>query len=204
MITITVLNDHYRRYFQALFHPHLNHNGSMLTLNEAILLSWPFIIVGVMTNTVFSIYLTVSLIDKNSAKFFPFISEGSLITFPILIGIFWSIWGILLFPLRSYIYAYYIKLVIVFYQRITRSYSADPHLAEDIVSAGMSSNVFRVIPALGDILQSLSQFLCLYKGLKSRMHINSIAAFCILMTPAMLVFLFVTGIIYSLFLLIFL
>ncbi len=202
MKALTVLNFHYRRYFQALFHPHLNVGGNMLTINEAIILSWPFIIVGVITNTVFTIYLTVSFFDQSTISAFPFINKGSLLTLPILLGLFWSLWGILLFPMRVYIYAFYIKLILSFYQRVSRTYSSDPTLADDIVAAAMSSNVFKVLPAFGDMVQSLAQFLCLYKGIKTRMQINSFAAFCILLTPAMLVVLLVAGILYSLFLLI--
>ena len=197
-----MLNLHYKRYFHALFHPQLNVCGSTVTLNEAILLSWPFIIVGVVTNTVFSIYLTVSFFDQSTLSSFPFLSKGSLLTFPVLLGLFWSLWGILLFPVRAYVYAFYIKVVVGFYQKIARSYSADPTLAEDLVAAGMSANVFKMLPAFGDMIQSFAQFLCLYKGLKARMQINSFAAFCILITPALLVALLLAGILYSIFLLI--
>lgn len=202
MHSLSVLNLHYKRYFHALFHPQLNVSGSTLTLNEAILLSWPFIIVGVITNTVFSIYLTVSFFDQSTFAAFPFLHNGSLLTFPVLLGLFWSLWGILLFPIRAYVYAFYIKVVIGFYQRVAHSYSADPTLAEDLVAAGMSANVFKMLPALGDMIQSFAQFLCLYKGLKARMHINSFAAFCILFTPALVVVVLITGILYSMFLLI--
>ena len=151
MKALAVINSHYHRYFQALLHPELNRNGSMLTLNEAIVLSWPFIIVGVMTNTVFSIYLTVSFLDHNAMKSLPFISKGSLLTLPILWGTFWSLWGILFFPLRAYLYAFYIKVIIIFYQKFVGGHKADPQLAEDVISSAMSSNVFKLIPALGDV-----------------------------------------------------
>ncbi len=202
MNSIAVLNDHYRRYFHTLFHPQLNVNGSTVTLNEAILLSWPFIIVGVITNTVFTIYLTVALVEFIPLKSFPFLNTGNLLTLPLLYGLFWSLWGVLLFPIRAYIYVYVLKLVVGFYQRVTKQYSMDPNLASDLAAAAMSSNVFKIVPGFGNTIQSLAQFLCLLKGLKDRMKINSFAAICILFTPAMLTLLFAAGIIYSIILLI--
>jgi hypothetical protein len=202
--SIAVLNDHYKRYFHSLFYPQYNVNGSNLTLNESILLSWPFIIVSVITNTVFAIFITVSFVEQLPLDSFPFLDSGNVITLPILYGLFWSLWGVLLFPLRAYIYVYILKLIIGFYQRLTKQYSRDPHLATDLAAAAMSSNVFKVIPGIGDMIQSLAQFLCLLKGLKLRMGINSFAAFCILFTPALLMLLFFAGIIYSAFLLFFL
>lgn len=204
MSSIEVLNNHYRRYFHTLFHPQLNINGSYLTLNEAIVLSWPFIIVGVITNTVFTIYITVAFFEHSISTYFPFINSGNLLTWPILYGVFWSLWGVLLFPIRAYLYTLILKLVIGFYQRITRTYSHDPNLAFDLSAASMSSNVFKLVPGIGDFVQSLAQFICLIKGLKDRMKINSLAACCILLTPALLALVFFTGILYSLFLLIFL
>lgn len=203
MNAINEISSHYKRYFHSLFYPHQNIHGNTLTLNEAILLSWPFVIVGVITNTVFTIYITVNFFQTNTFKSFPFLSSGSLLTFPLLIGLFWSLWGILLFPIRAYIYAYFLNLVIGFYQRITKTYSQDSSLAMDLAAAAMSSNVFRIFPGFGDMLQSLAQFLCLFKGLKERMGINSFAAFCILVTPMLLTFMFIAGMLYSLFLLIF-
>lgn len=203
MNSITTLNEHYRRYFHSIFHPQLNVNGSTLTLNEAILLSWPFIIVGVITNTVFTIYLTVAFVERLDFSAFPFINSGNLLTLPLLYGLFWSLWGILFFPIRAYIHVYVLKLVIGFYQRLTKQYSRDPYLASDLAASAMSSNVFRMVPAIGNMAQSLAEFLCLLKGLKERMQINSFAAFCILFTPALLTLLFIAGILYSMFLLIF-
>lgn len=202
MNALTTLNQHYQRYFFTLFHPQENVKGSLLTLNEAIVLSWPFIIVGVITNTVFSLFLTIQVFDQKSMGLFPFIERGSLLTWPILIGLFWSLWGILLFPIRAYIYAYLLKLILGFYQRITRTYSHDPSMAMDLVSSSMSSNVFRIVPGMGDLIQSLAQFLCLFKGVRERLKISSLAAGCILLTPALLMLLFFGGIAYSFFLLI--
>ncbi len=202
MNSIAVLNDHYRRFFNSLFHPQLNVNGSSVTLNEAILLSWPFIIVGVITNTVFSIYITTAIVEELPVSYFPFISAGTLLTLPILYALFWSLWGVLLFPLRAYIYAIVLKLIISFYQRLTKQYSKDPNLASDLAASAMSSNVFKIIPGAGDVIQSIAQFICLLKGLKDRMQINSFAAFCILCTPALLTLMFMAGVIYSIILLI--
>ena len=196
------LNLHYRRYFHALFHPHENSNSSELGLQEAIMLSWPFVIVGVMSNIAFSMIVVIDLAMDRVPIFFPFITHGSLVTFPMLLSLFLGLWGVLLFPLRALFYAYILKLSIGFYQRITKSYSADPTLALDLAASSMSSNVFRMIPAIGDMVQSVAQFLSLLRGLKVRMKINTLAAICILLTPSVILVLFMCGILYSLFLLI--
>lgn len=202
MNVLTILNHHYQRYFYTLFHPQENLKGSLLTINEAIVLSWPFVIVGVITNTVFTMFLTIEIFDEHSFSFFPFLERGSLVTWPILLGLFWSLWAIMLFPIRAYLYAYVLKLVLGFYQRITKSYSQDPSMAMDLVASSMSSNVFKIVPAMGDLVQSLAQFLCLFKGVRERLKVSSLATGCILLTPALLMLLFFGGVAYSFFLLI--
>lgn len=196
------LNTHYQRFFHSLFHPHLNVKGSLLTLNESILLSWPFVILGVIVNTVFSIVITVSMLGESTLKAFPFFDYGSLITWPILIGLFFSLWGILFFPIKAYLYALFFKMVLGFYQRVCRTYSADPSLAFDLVASSMSSHTFDIVPGLGAVAQSIAQFMSVYKGLKERMHLSSLACACIVLTPGLLVMFFIIGICYSCFLLI--
>ena len=192
------VNDHYRRFFHSMFYPQDNVDGSSVTLHEAILLAWPFVIVGAVSNAVSSIYLTVNFFNQSTLVAFPFLAQGSLLTLPVVLGLFWSIWAVLLFPIRAYVFALTMMVVIGFYQRVSKKYAKDPTLAFDLVAASMSSNVFRMLPAFGDFLQSIAQFLCLYKGIKKRMEISSLATCCILFTPAVISILLMIGFIYSL------
>lgn len=202
MNILNQLNFHYQRFFHSLFHPHLNVQGSLLTLNESILLSWPFVIMGVIVNTVFSIVITVSLFGEKTFSFFPFLNHGSLLTWPILIGLFFSLWSIIFFPLRAYLYALFFKLVLGFYQRLCRSLSQDQSLAFDLVASSMSSYTLRIVPGLGGTFQSIAQFMSVYKGIRERMKLNSFATLCIVLTPGLIVTLFIFGLLYSCFLLI--
>ena len=61
---------------------------------------------------------------------------------------------------------------------------------DEILSSAFSSNIFLVLPIVGNILSNIALFFLIFKGLKRKYEFTSLQASLVLLTPLFLLFLF--------------
>jgi hypothetical protein len=179
---LATISHHYIRFFQLIVHPEHNHRGTHTTLAEAIVLTWPFFLVGKFTQFSLAILFFAGLKKSHSINH---LLQEPLLKFAVIFLFFWSLWEILLYPVKQWLYSYVWIFTFQFYQRITKKYSYDETLGEDLTSASMTGQLFLIVPILGPLVQSFVKFYTLYRGLKIRMDVGKFASLCILASPAL-------------------
>lgn len=59
---------------------------------------------------------------------------------------------------------------------------------EEILSSAFSSNIFLILPIVGNILSNIALFFLIFKGLKNKYEFTSLQAALVLLTPLFLLF----------------
>lgn len=190
--TMKTLAHQYYAFFEAFLHPELNRQGSKVHFFTSVLLSWPFVIVGSLLHLAISVVLLKSLIHDRQFWVSVTDFDNKFLMYLSVLLIFFSLVSILFFPLKSFCWSFLWRFILQIYQRITGTFAMDPTLGQDITAAGMGANLFGVIPIFGTVVRELTQFICLFRGIKARLNINGFATLCILMTPYFLLGLFIS------------
>jgi ABC-type multidrug transport system permease subunit len=72
-------------------------------------------------------------------------------------------------------------------------------IADQITTHALSSNLFTIIPFLGDLIQSGLYYFLLYAGLRSNLGASRSLAWVILLTPTVLAMMALTGFVFIIF-----
>jgi hypothetical protein len=200
------MKDIFESYFMTLVHPFRihqqfrhqlplpNQNGYLyrpLTLAEGLGVSWIFAILRGLGKIIILVFFLNFFLNLQSEEF-PFLQDlihsSSITTYSFLL--FSSSLDIVFFPIAGLI-------VTEFWAWVIRTYSGwlNPDLdadtvADQITVHALSSNLFSMVPILGDLIQPVIYYFLLYAGIRSNLGASRALTFVILITPTILLFMF--------------
>lgn len=178
--------EKYKLYFNNMATPWENSSNKQgLNLVDAILLSWPFLILQnlfyfVLTGLFFRNFLSAhqGIINSFGMHFSA--------KYPSLTTVFYlGVLEILFFPITIFLSYYLWKMAFMFigwWFQID-----DDEMGEDLYSASLSSYVFLIVPVLGSLFQKLTFYFLMFRGIKERTGIGSIGSSIVLLLPMLII-----------------
>ncbi|HXH74396.1 MAG TPA: hypothetical protein VNJ08_05500 [Bacteriovoracaceae bacterium] len=172
-----------------------------LTLAESLGISWIFAIVRGLGKILILNFFLHSFMSMQSEKF-PVIQEllkeSGYSTYYFLL--FSAALDIIFFPIGALVMTELWAWVIRLYSGWLSPDAPKELIADQITTHALSSNLFNIIPILGDVIQTALYFFLLYAGLRANLGASRSLAWVILLTPTlalmMLLSLFSVGIFY--------
>ncbi len=158
-----------------------------LTLTEALSVSWVFAILRGLCKILIINYFLQSFISMQSETF-PFLQmmmEGTgFSTYYFLI--FSSALDIIFFPIGALVVTEFWAWVIRAYAKILNPDLPREDIADQITTHALSSNLFNMVPFIGDLIQPILYYFLLFAGLRSNLGASRSLAWVILLTPTIL------------------
>lgn len=202
-------------YFMVLVHPfrihqQFRHNVALpgqnnylfapLKLSEALGISWVFAIIRGLAKLVLMNFFLQSFINMQSESF-PVLQDilisSGLSTYYFLL--FSASLDIIFFPVTALVmtevWAWFIRM----YSKWLNPDQDHEEIADQITTHALSSNLFTIIPFLGDLIQSGLYYFLLYAGLRSNLGASRSLAWVILLTPTVLAMMALTGFVFIIF-----
>ncbi|MGE3608526.1 MAG: hypothetical protein AB7I27_02970 [Bacteriovoracaceae bacterium] len=189
----------FETYFMTLVHPfkihqqfrhglplphHEGHLYPPITLAESVGISWVFTIIrGVGKILILNFFLQTFL--SMQSEEFPFLQElvqsSGVSTYYFLL--FSAALDIIFFPVVTIIMTEVWAWIIRVYAKWLNPELPRDEIADQITTHALSSNLFYMIPILGDLIQPLLYYFLLYAGLRSNLETSRSLAIVILLTP---------------------
>jgi hypothetical protein len=190
---LMVLVHPYRIHQQFRFQlPLPNHEGHVyepLTLAESIGISWIFAVLKGLTKIIIMTFFLQSFMNMQSENF-PFLQElfksSGASTYYFLL--FSAALDIIFFPISTIIMTEVWAWVIKKYAGWLNAELPADEIADQITTHALSSNLFAIIPFIGDIIQSCLYYFLLYAGIRSSLGASRSLAWVILLTPTIILF----------------
>lgn len=167
-----------------------NHDGYLyepLTLAESLGISWLFAILRGLGRIIVLNFFLQSFLNMQSEKF-PFLQEmlknsGASSYYFFL---FSAALDIIFFPIGTIVMTEVWAWIIRKYAGWLNPELPHDDIADQITTHALSSNLFSIIPFIGDVIQSLLYYFLLYAGLRSNLGASRSLAWVILLTPTMI------------------
>ncbi|MBA2404043.1 MAG: hypothetical protein H0V66_04665 [Bdellovibrionales bacterium] len=191
-------------YFMVLVHPFRihqqfrynvalpgqeNHFFVPLKLSEALGISWVFAIVRGLGKLVLMNFFLQSFISMQSDKF-PILQDlilsSGLSTYYFLL--FSASLDIIFFPITALVMTEVWAWMIRTYSKWLNPDLPHEEIADQITTHALSSNIFCIVPFLGDMIQTGLYYFLLYAGLRSNLGTSRSLAWVILITPTLIAF----------------
>jgi hypothetical protein len=188
-------------YMMVLVHPfrihqQFRHNLPMpdqdgylyppLSLAESLGISWIFSVIRGLGKIIILNYFLQSFISMQSENF-PILQElmanSSISTYYFLL--FSAALDIIFFPISTLIITQVWSWVIRLYAGWLNEDLPKEQIADEITTHALSSNLFIIIPFLGDLIQSVLYYFLLYTGLRSNLGASRSLAWVVLLTPTL-------------------
>jgi hypothetical protein len=93
------------------------------------------------------------------------------------------------FPLAAWVYIKFWRVVIVFFANLFDK-EVEAEGLDEVVNTSLVGNFFLVIPVLGKIFKSISQVFYIFIGLKHNLKFTTIQSFIVIVSPLILVGMF--------------
>lgn len=202
-------------YFTVLVHPFRIHeqfrhrlpiNGYQghlyepLTLTESLGISWIFAVLRGLCKIVFLNFFLQNLLALQSESF-PVVQElvknSGISAYYFLL--FSATLDIIFFPIGALIMTELWAWVIKLYGRWLNPDLPLDEISDQVATHALSSNVFYMIPFLGDVLQNVLYYFLIYAGLRSNLGASRSLALVILITPMVFGLMAVTLLLFMLF-----
>jgi hypothetical protein len=153
-----------------------------LNLYESISLSWLFVIINGLLRILF-IHTIINMFVGDSPtvmgiELWP--SDHFSSFYFILISI---VLDMVFHPLFTLIMVQIWELIIKAYAHVLEIEGDWDEIAESIMTVSLSSYFFKIIPFIGDFLQSIFKFILMYSGLRVRLGASRMLTLVILLTP---------------------
>lgn len=195
-------------YFMVLVHPFRihqqfrhalpipNHDGHLyqpLTLAESIGISWIFAIIRGLAKIIIMNFFLQSFIQMQS-KNFPFLEEllTSSGTSTYYFLLFSAALDLIFFPIGMIVMTEVWSWVIRKYATWLNENLPAEEIADQITTHALSSNLFSIIPFVGDIIQTGLYYFLLYAGIRSNLGASRSLTWVILLTPTILLLMFMS------------
>ncbi len=158
-----------------------------LTLAESIGVSWVFAIIKGLTKIVILNFFLQSFLNMQSEDF-PFLQEllknsGSATYYFFL---FSAALDIIFFPISTIVMTEVWSWFIKKYSQLLNPNLPAEEIADQITTHALSSNLFVIIPFIGDVIQGGAYYFLLYAGLRSNLGAGRTLAWVIILTPTIL------------------
>lgn len=165
---------------------HEGHLYRPLTLAEALGVSWLFAIIRGLGKILILNFFLQAFLSMQSESF-PLLQEmvqsSGISTYYFLL--FSAALDIIFFPIVTLIMTEVWTWVIRMFAKWLNPELPREEIADQITTHALSSNLFCMIPILGDLIQPLLYYFLLYAGLRSNLEVNRSLAFVILLTPTL-------------------
>lgn len=185
---IMVLVHPFRIHQQFRFQlPLPNHDGHLyqpLTLAESLGISWIFAIIRGLGKIIVLNFFLQSFLNMQSDEY-PFLQEllvssGSSTYYFLL---FSAALDIIFFPVAAIVMTELWAWVIRKYAQVLNPDLPADEIADQITTHALSSNLFTIIPFIGDLIQSFLYYFLLYAGIRSNLGASRSLTWVILLTP---------------------
>jgi hypothetical protein len=180
-------------YFEAFRHPYREHEGSERKISyfELMGISWGLHMLYAFYS-IFSLFLGVKSYEYfSSSKDFTHLALETFNFTMQKISLFSILFGVVFYPfIFQFAYRFW-KIIFKFYVNL---FDCDDDFtdekSDEILSSAFSSNLFLILPILGNILSNIALAFFVFQGLKRKYEFTSLQATLVLTTPLFLVFLF--------------
>lgn len=193
------LLDMVETYFMVLVHPFRihqqfrhalpipNHEGHIfepLTLAESLGISWVFAILRGLFKIIIMNFFLHQFMQMQSENF-PILQEilksSGMSTYYFLL--FSAALDIIFFPVATLVMTEVWAWVIRKYAGWLNAALPADEIADQITTHALSSNVFAIIPFIGDFIQSILYYFLLYAGIRSNLGASRSLTWVIILTP---------------------
>jgi hypothetical protein len=196
------LKDMLETYLMVLVHPFRihqqfrhalpipNHDGYLygpLTLAESLGISWVFAILRGLMKLIIMNFFLQTFIQMQSDNF-PVLQEILLSsgTSTYYFLLFSAALDIIFFPVATIVTTEVWAWVIRKYAGWLNENLPADEIADQITTHALSSNLFTIIPFIGDLIQSGLYYFLLYAGIRSNLGASRSLTWVILLTPTMI------------------
>ena len=202
MTDMKSLKDMLETYLMVLVHPFRihqqfrhalpipNHDGYLygpLTLAESLGISWVFAILRGLMKLIIMNFFLQTFIQMQSDNF-PVLQEILLSsgTSTYYFLLFSAALDIIFFPVATIVTTEVWAWVIRKYAGWLNENLPADEIADQITTHALSSNLFAIIPFIGDLIQSGLYYFLLYAGIRSNLGASRSLTWVILLTPTMI------------------
>ncbi len=207
--------DIFETYLMTLVHPFRihqqfryqlplpNQNGHMygpLTLSESIGVSWVFAIIrGLFKIVILNFFLQsfLSLQSPESEFLQNLMRTSGFSTYYFLL--FSAALDIIFFPVGALIVTETWTWIIKTYAKWLNPDLPAEVIADQIAVSALSSNLFNIVPFIGDLIQMFLYLFLLYAGLRSNLGASRSLAMVILLTPIVFLFMMLSLVFFLIF-----
>lgn len=204
MILWKNMTDLLETYVMTLVHPfsihqqfrhqlplpgHEGHLYRPLSLAESIGISWVFAIVRGLFKIVILNFFLNSFLSFQSPEFEilqDLVRTSGFSTYYFLL--FSAALDIIFFPIGAIVITEVWTWLIKVYARLLNPELPAEEIAHQITVGALSSNVFSIVPFIGDVIQMGLYLFLIYAGLRSNLEASRPLAMVILLTPTVLLF----------------
>ncbi len=180
-----------------------NHEGHLyrpLTLAESLGVSWVFAVIRGLARIIVLNFFLGSLLKLQSENF-PFLQEfiktsGASSYYFFL---FSAALDIIFFPVSSIVVTEVWAWIIKRYSGWLNPDLPHEEISDQITTHALASNVFSIIPFIGDLVQGFLYYFLLYAGLRSNLGASRSLAWVILLTPTLLFLMFISTVFFMVF-----
>lgn len=160
-----------------------------LTLAESIGISWVFAIVRGLFKIVILNFFLQSFLSLQSPEFEilqDLVRTSGFSTYYFFL--FSAALDIIFYPIGAIVLTEVWNWVIKFYAKWLNPELPADEIAQQITVSALSSNLFNIVPFVGDVIQFFLYLFLLYAGLRANLGASRSLAFVILLTPTVLLF----------------
>lgn len=191
MVLVHPFRIHHQFRYQVALPGQENHFFAPLKLSEAVGISWIFAIIRGLAKLMVMNFFLASFINMQSESF-PVLQDlilsSGLSTYYFLL--FSASLDIIFFPVTAMIMTEVWAWMIRIYSKWLNPDLPHEEIADQITTHALSSNIFCMIPFLGDLIQTALYYFLLYAGLRSNLGTSRSLAWVILITPTLLALMF--------------
>lgn len=187
MVLVHPFRIHQQFRYNVRLPGHDDHFFAPLKLSEALGISWVFAIIRGLCKLVLMNFFLQSFISMQSESF-PILQDliisSGLSTYYFLL--FSASLDIIFFPITALVMTEVWSWMIRTYSKWLNPELPHEEIADQISTHALSSNLFSIIPFLGDVIQAGLYYFLLYAGLRSNLGASRSLAWVILITPTLI------------------
>lgn len=188
---LTVLVHPFRIHQQFRYNlPIPNQEGHLyppLTLAESLGISWAFALIRGLGKILILNFFLQSFLTLQSDRF-PIIEEllksSGISTYYFLL--FSAALDVIFFPIIALVLTEVWAWIIRLYSGWLNPDAPADEIADQITTHALSSNLFNIIPIVGEIIQTVLYYFLIYAGLRSNLGASRSLAWVILLTPTVI------------------
>ena len=187
MVLVHPFRIHQQFRYQVAMPHHDGHLYAPLSLAESLSMSWIFAIIRGIAKLLILNFFFQSFLSMQSENF-PFIEDlmesSGYSTYYLIL--FSAALDIIFFPIAALVMTEVWAFVIRLFCGWLNPDLPKEDVADQITTHALSSNVFSMVPFIGDIVQPLFYYFLIYAGLRSNLGASRSLAYVIIMTPTLI------------------